>query len=244
MSGSDDVELSVNEVTVGYGQADVLHAVTLQLLRGHVTALMGANGAGKSSLLKAIMGLIPLTSGDIRLRDRSITGKSTTEISALGVALVPEGRGIFASQTLESNLLAAGWAVRSDRKRLRANVAEMYARFPLLARRRSSRAGTLSGGESRILSIAMALMTGPSVLLLDEPSLGLAPLVIDSVLDVIDGLKNEGKTILLVEQNAQVALEVSGDGHLLHLGHIVASGSPETLAQHEDLQEAYLGPRG
>jgi branched-chain amino acid transport system ATP-binding protein len=242
MSAAQPV-LVVEGLHVGYGRADVLHGVDLALMPGRVTALMGANGAGKTSLLKAIMGLVPLSSGDIRLRGGSIAGRNATHMATLGLALVPEGRGIFPSQTVEANLLAAAWPIRARRRKLHDSAAQMYERFPLLARRRRARAGSLSGGEARILSIAMALMIEPQVLLLDEPSLGLAPVMIDSVLDVIEALRDEGRTILLVEQNAQAALAVSDDGHLLHLGRVVSSGRPEDLVRHEDLQEAYLGSK-
>jgi branched-chain amino acid transport system ATP-binding protein len=233
--------LATSEISAGYGQAEVLHRVDLTLGEGEVVALMGANGAGKTSLLKVIMGLLRTNSGDIRLRGERILGLSPTEICRRGVALVPEGRGVFASQSVESNLIAAAWAVGGRSRDLRNRAGKIYERFPLLGQRRALRAGTLSGGEARILSIAMALMLQPQVLLLDEPSLGLAPMMIDSVLDVVEELRDEGKAILLVEQNAQAALAVASAAHLLHLGRIVASGPAEELAHHEDLQEAYLG---
>jgi branched-chain amino acid transport system ATP-binding protein len=241
---SDQVLLSVSGVRAGYGKADVLHGIDLTLMRGQITAIMGANGAGKSTLLKAMMGLIPLSAGRIELAGELLTGQECTAISNLGMALVPEGRGVFGSQSVESNLLAAGWPIRRDRQRLRRAVKDVYERFPLLAERRKTKAGSLSGGQARVLSIAMALVTEPQLLLLDEPSLGLAPIVIDDVFDVVEALRAEGRTILLVEQNADVALAAADDAHIMNLGRITLSGAAQDVAQDAGLEMAYLGSRG
>jgi ABC-type branched-subunit amino acid transport system ATPase component len=238
---SDQVLLSMSGVHAGYGSADVLHGIDLTLNRGQITAIMGANGAGKTTLLKAMMGLIPLSAGRIELAGQLLTGQDPTAISNLGMALVPEGRGVFASQSVESNLLAAGYPIRRDRRRLREAVKAIYERFPMLAERRKAKAGMLSGGQARVLSIAMALVTEPQLLLLDEPSLGLAPIVIDDVFDAIETFRAEGKTVLLVEQNADVALAAADHAHIMHLGRITVSGSADDLAHNDELESAYLG---
>jgi len=238
-----DEVLAVHGLRVGYGGADVLHGVSVSLARGELTTIMGANGAGKTTLLKSIMGLVRVSEGDIRLQGESLVGKGSSEIAGLGVALVPEGRGIFPSQSIESNLCVGGWPLRGGRKVQRAMLTVVYDRFSTLYDRRTRKAGTLSGGEARLLSIAMALMADPIVLLLDEPSLGLAPLVIESVFGVIEALRDEGRSVLLVEQNAEMALRAADAAHIVHLGRVTMSGKPSELAGHPDVQAAYLGGR-
>jgi branched-chain amino acid transport system ATP-binding protein len=217
----------------------VIRDVTIEAPAGQIVALLGANGAGKSTLLKSITGVIPLTSGSIWLGDTRLDGLSTGKRVEAGLAIVPEGRRVFASQSVASNLMISGWSKRkSDDLSARRN--SMYERFPILGARRRRSAGVLSGGEAQMLSIAMALMTDPDVLLLDEPSLGLAPLVVDQVFDHIDQLRRDGKAILLVEQNADRAIEIADRAYVLRLGSIVLDGKGPALAGAPELLAAYL----
>jgi branched-chain amino acid transport system ATP-binding protein len=233
--------LVLDAVTAGYGGADVVRGITLSVRQGSIVAIMGANGAGKSTLLKAIIGLGTLTGGTIRFQGREISGLSASEITSRGLSIVPEGRRVFGPLTLEANLAVGSWPVRRDVESVNRRRASIYERFPILYERRKSKAATLSGGEAQLLSIGMALMTGPSLLLLDEPSLGLAPIMIDTVYEIIEGLRAEGTTILVVEQNAERALGIADHVCILKLGVIAIAGTGDEVSQHPELRAAYLG---
>jgi branched-chain amino acid transport system ATP-binding protein len=233
-------DLRVCEMSAGYGKVAVLKKVSLIAPAGQIVALIGANGAGKSTFLRCIMSLNPIMRGEIWFGDARLDTLNTGQIARAGLALVPEGRRVFASQTIASNLLIGAWPRRKSADLLERRD-RMYERFPILGSRRRMHAGTLSGGEAQMLSIAMALMTEPRVLLLDEPSLGLAPLVIDQVYEHIQSLKEEGRTILLVEQNTDRALRIADEAFVLRLGEVVLQGTGASLANSPELKAAYLG---
>lgn len=238
--GGTRADLRVCEMSAGYGRIAVLKSVSLVASAGQIVALMGANGAGKSTLLHSIMSLNPIMKGEIWFGDTRLDTLNTGQITEAGLALVPEGRRVFATQTIASNLLISAWPRRKSGDLLERRE-RMYERFPILGSRRRMHAGTLSGGEAQMLSIAMALMADPKVLLLDEPSLGLAPLVIDQVYEHIQALKEEGRTILLVEQNTDRALRIADEAFVLRLGEIVLQGSGASVAGSPELKAAYLG---
>lgn len=238
--------LAVDSLHVTYGGImKALKGVSLEVADGEVVALLGSNGAGKSTLLRAISGVLSLhrgsiDQGDIRLDRRSLRGRDPGAIVAAGLVQVPEGRRIFTRLTVEENLRAGGMGARdkSDKAHARERVAEL---FPVLARRSNQRAGLLSGGEQQMLAIARALMAGPRVLLLDEPSLGLAPLIIRQIGDVIAEINRQGTSVLLVEQNATMALAVSHRAYVLDVGQVSLSGSADDLRSNDEVQKLYLG---
>jgi len=234
-----DTVLAVEQLSCGYGPVDVLHGVSLDVRAGQIAALIGANGAGKSTLLRTISGLLRPRTGQIRLRNVSIGGASPDRIVGLGVAHVPEGRQVLARLTVDDNLRAAAY-VRRDRQVERDRVA-LLERFPALRERRARLAGTLSGGEQQMLAIARGLMARPRVLMLDEPSLGLGPRVVERVFDIIEEVQASGVPILLVEQNAQLALETAHSGYVLESGRIVMHDRADRLLGDEAVQRAYLG---
>jgi ABC-type branched-subunit amino acid transport system ATPase component len=231
--------LSVVGLRAGYqASAEVLRGLDLELADGETTALMGRNGMGKSTLLKAVMGHLRIAAGQIRFLEHELVGRPPFAISNLGIAWVPQGREIFADFTVEENLLLGVLGKRA----LPARVPErIYAWFPVLAERRRQRAGTMSGGEQQQLAIARALLSRPRLLLLDEPSLGLAPVVIDIVFDALEELRREGVTILLVEQNAARAVEFADRAYILRSGRVAHSGTRDEIMAMEDFETAYLG---
>jgi branched-chain amino acid transport system ATP-binding protein len=230
--------LKVEGLRVRYGEVDAVKGIDLDVPEGAIVALLGANGAGKSSTLAAIVGLVP-SAGAISFDGRSIAGATPEEIARRGIALTPEGRRVFANLTVEENLLLGGaaHAGRHDTARTRERLLE---RFPILRQRLRQRAGLLSGGEQQMLAIARSLMAAPRLLLLDEPSLGLAPRIVDQVFALIQELHAEGLTILLVEQNATRALEIAASGYVLMTGTVELQGSGSELARSERVREAYL----
>jgi branched-chain amino acid transport system ATP-binding protein len=238
--------LAVDSLHVTYGgTVKALKGVSLEAGDGEVVALLGSNGAGKSTLLRAISGVLPvhrgsIDHGDIQLDGRSLRGRDPGAIVAAGLVQVPEGRRIFTRLTVEENLRAGGMGARdkSSRARARERVTEL---FPVLAKRGNQRAGLLSGGEQQMLAIARALMASPRVLLLDEPSLGLAPLVIQRIGDVITEINRQGTLVLLVEQNATMALAVSHRAYVLDVGQVSLSGSADDLRSSDEVQKLYLG---
>ncbi|MCC7104663.1 MAG: ABC transporter ATP-binding protein [Chloroflexi bacterium] len=233
--------LKVEDLHVHYGSSHAVRGVSLELNRGETRAILGANGAGKSSVLRTIMGLNRPTAGRIVLDgQREIQGVPAHQVARLGVALVPEGRGVLATMTVEENLLMGAYVKRGTAE-IHQRMDSLFERFPRLRERRQQLAGTLSGGEQQMLAIARGLMAEPELLLLDEPSLGLAPLVIEEVYGIIRQLGQAGTTILLVEQNAARALEVASWGYVLATGSVVVSGPTEQLLQTEAVREAYLG---
>ena len=237
MSGS---LLSIRDLVVHYGVIRALSGISLEVPEGKIVALIGANGAGKSTTLRAISGLVRPTSGAVEFRGRSIAGLASHEIVAKGVAQAPEGRGIFLNLTVKENL-DLGAYLRRDRDGVDADRERAYALFPILKERGGQVSGTLSGGEQQMLAVARALMSRPTLLLLDEPSLGLAPQFVDRIFQVIQEINEAGVSLLLVEQNANMALQVSHHAYVLETGAIVMQGSGRELLESPEVRKAYLG---
>jgi len=230
--------LSLTDVRAGYGPLEVLHGISLTVEAGEIVVILGANGAGKTTTMRAVSGMIP-RSGAISFEGTDVTGTSAEKIVRMGIAQVPQGRGTFAELTVEDNLRSGAY-VRRDA--IDDDLALWYDVFPRLAERRSQRAGSLSGGEQQMLAIARALMSRPKLLLCDEPSLGLAPLITQELFEVLKRLNvEEGLSILLVEQNANLALKVAHRVYLLETGNVVASGSAAEIAADDSIRKAYLG---
>ena len=232
--------LSVKGLRSGYGKIEVLHDVVLDIAQGQIVTLIGANGAGKTTLLKTISGLLRPGAGSITFDDKSIVRRPPHKIVGLGISHVPEGRAVLKRMTVIDNLRMGAY-VRSDSKKIAEDIEAVLARFPALSERRLQIAGTLSGGEQQMLAIGRALVARPRLLLFDEPSLGLAPKIVSQIFLTLRELKNEGKTILLVEQNARQALRVADHGYVLERGRIVYSGSGEELLNMPEVQRTYLG---
>ena len=235
--------LRVKNVSAFYGNIQVLRRVTFHVKQGEVVSLIGGNGAGKSTLLNVISGIHPTSSGTIAFERQEIQKLEPNKMVRLGLLQVPEQRQIFNSMTVTENLELGSYCLpRKEQKRMaNSQLQEIYTLFPILEERARQRAGTLSGGEQQMLSIARALMARPRMLLLDEPSLGLAPLVAEEIFRVTRELRDNGTTILLVEQNALAALEVCDRGYVLEAGRIVLEGSPEDLLEDDEVQRAFLG---
>ena len=232
--------LQIDSLHVSYGAIRAVRSVSLTVEEGEFVVLLGPNGAGKSSTLSAVMGLLKPSSGTVAFLGRDITGQRTEDIVRSGLVLTPEGRRILATLTVRENLLLAG-AIRPDRKAMHADLERLLERFPVLGRRTGSAAGTLSGGEAQQLAIARSLMARPKLLLLDEPTLGLAPMVVDQIFEIVAELVADGLTILMVEQNAVRALEAADRGYVMRSGEIVASGSAADLGGAQGLVTSYLG---
>jgi branched-chain amino acid transport system ATP-binding protein len=232
-----DVLLAVEGLVAGYGRLRAVNGVSFTVGRGEVVALLGSNGAGKSTLLRAIAGVLRPSAGRVRFEGEDVTGWAPHRVARRGLRLVPEGRGLLARMSVRENLLMGQYAGGGGPAELEAALA----RFPVLRERRSQIAATLSGGEQQMLAIARALVARPALLMLDEPSLGLAPLMVQRIFGVVETLKREGATILLVEQNARKALQVADRGYVLEAGEVVAQGPARELAAGETIQRAYLG---
>ena len=232
--------LELTDVQAGYGPNNVLKGISLSVQPGEIVTLIGANGAGKSTTLMAISGLVRCRAGSIRFAGQDITACSPTEIVSAGIAHVPEGRRVLPRLTVLENL-ELGAYLRKDAAAVRKDIDELCERFPILAKRRSQLAGTLSGGEQQMLAIARGLMAKPRLLLLDEPSLGLAPKMVLSVFEIIREINRAGTTVLLIEQNAFMALEVSKRGYVLETGQIVLSDASSRLVTNPKVKAAYLG---
>ena len=231
--------LEVADLFAGYSAEDVLRGVSFSVERGGITAILGANGAGKTTLLRAISGLLKRR-GSIRFDDQAIERTTTEDIARLGVAHVPDGRGTFLDLTTEENLRIGAYT-RNDRRAVALDLERMFTYFPRLKERRRQQAGTLSGGEQQMLAVSRALMLRPRLLLLDEPSLGLAPQMVDEVFQAIEEIHKEGTTILLVEQNALRALEIADRAYVLETGQIRLTGSGDDLLHNPAVRRAYLG---
>jgi branched-chain amino acid transport system ATP-binding protein len=232
--------LDVRDLRAFYGQVQALHGLSFSLQEGSVTTLLGANGAGKTTTLRAICNTVR-TTGTITFAGKPITGMPTESIVKLGIAQVPQGRGTFTRMNVEENL-QLGAITRSDKAGIASDIARMYEMFPVLKQRRTQQAGLLSGGEQQMLAVARALMLRPRLLLLDEPSFGLAPLVIRDVFKVLGEINRQDKvTILVVEQNAQLALELADQAYVIETGEIVKSGTAAEIAGNEDIRKSYLG---
>jgi branched-chain amino acid transport system ATP-binding protein len=237
------VLLEVADLHAGYGRAEVLHGISLTVDEGEIATLIGPNGAGKTTTLHAIMRLIA-SRGSVRFQGADIARASTEELVARGMALVPETRALFTDMSVEENLLLGFYrSWRQGKRDQDAMLAEIFAIFPRLQERRKQRAGTLSGGERQMLALGRALMGRPKLLLLDEPSLGLAPLIVRDIFAVLDRLRGDGLSILLVEQNARAALALADHGMVLEMGAVVATGRSADLAVDPRVLETYLGAR-
>ena len=237
---SESVALELSSVSVKYGGIAACKGVSLTVERGEIVTLIGANGAGKSSALKSIMQLVPHASGTVRVLGRDVKGMSTHRVVGLGVALVPEGRAIFGNLSVRENLMLGAFLNRSAAA-IEKNLARCVQLFPRLGERMTQNAGTLSGGEQQMLAIARALMADPQLLLLDEPSLGLAPKLVTQIFESIVEIANSGITILLVEQNTRLALQVAQRAYVLVTGEVVLSGASADLKTDPRIREAYLG---
>jgi branched-chain amino acid transport system ATP-binding protein len=232
--------LAIKDLRAYYGQIQALHGLEFSLNEGSVTTLLGANGAGKTTTLRAICNMIRST-GNIEFEGKPLTGMSTENVVRLGIAHVPQGRGTFTNMTVEENL-QLGAISRSDTKNIPDDIERMYAHFPVLKQRHTQQAGTLSGGEQQMLAVARALMLRPRLMLLDEPSFGLAPLIVRDLFGILGKINREDKvTILVVEQNAQLALELAEKAYVIETGRIVMSGSAKEIANNEDIRKSYLG---
>ncbi|HVS05725.1 MAG TPA: ABC transporter ATP-binding protein [Candidatus Dormibacteraeota bacterium] len=232
--------LEVDAVDTYYGRVQALHQVTLTIEEGEIVTLIGSNGAGKTTTLRTISGLNRPAHGQVRLRGQVISGLPPDRVVMLGVGQAPEGRRVFSRMSVRDNLFLGAY-VRKDGPAIRSDQERIFHFFPRLKERRDQIAGTLSGGEQQMLAIGRALMSRPKVLLLDEPSLGLAPILVDTIFDVIREINKEGTTILLIEQNAARALQVANRGYVLETGRIVKEGTSQALLDSPDVQRAYLG---
>jgi branched-chain amino acid transport system ATP-binding protein len=232
--------LKIDNLAVSYGCIAALHGVSLQIDRGEIVALIGANGAGKTTLLRTISGLIKPAGGEILFLDQPITRSKPHGIVRLGICHVPEGRQVFANLTVLENLRLGGYQETSNRE-IHARLDKCYSLFPVLAERKEQKAGTLSGGEQQMLAIGRALMSKPQLLLLDEPSLGLAPLIVRKIFQIIRDINATGTTVFLVEQNAHMALNIANRGYVLQTGQVIKTDSAKNLLEDPDVKKAYLG---
>lgn len=232
--------LKVNEIDVFYGNIQALKGVSLQVEEGEIVTLIGANGAGKTTLLHTISGLLKPKNGSIEYLGKPIHGRPVQQIVREGISHVPEGRRVFANMTVEENL-DLGAYLRKDSKEIKKDLEKVYELFPRLFERKKQQAGTLSGGEQQMLAMGRALMARPKLLLLDEPSMGLAPLLVQTIFKIIEEINQNGTTILLVEQNAHMALSIAKRAYVIETGRVVISGTSKELQQSEQIREAYLG---
>ena len=232
--------LEVRKLAVAYGGIQAVKGIDLAVGQGELVCLIGANGAGKTTTMKGICGLLPVRSGSVHYEGHDVTGRPAFQLVRKGLAMVPEGRGVFGALTIEENLAMGAYA-RHDRDGVRADVERVFGLFPRLRERRRQTAGTLSGGEQQMLAMARALMSKPRLLLLDEPSMGLAPLMVQKVFETIVAVSREGVTILLIEQNAKLALEVSHRGYVMESGEITLTGEAQSLLHDPKVRAAYLG---
>jgi branched-chain amino acid transport system ATP-binding protein len=234
--------LEVTDLVTAYGKIEALKGVSVRVEAGRITCLLGPNGVGKTTLMMTIAGILRPRRGSVRLDGCELVGLSPARIVAQGVALVPENRLVFPQMSVRENLLAGAYQ-RSAKAEIAADIEGMYNRFPRLRERREQLAGTLSGGEQQMLAVARALMSRPRLLLMDEPSLGLAPLIVKEIFDIVAELNRDGTTIFLVEQNAHMALQVAHQFFLMEQGRVTFIGTPGQLAEDEVIQRAYLGTR-
>ena len=232
--------LNLNDITVHYGTAEAVRGVSLEVAEGSVVSVIGANGAGKSTILKAISGLVPLTSGEILFQDKRIDGMATHKIVNAGIVQVPEGRRLFPYMSVLANLRLGAY-LRKDKAAIETDLEGIFKLFPRLRERRNQKAGTLSGGEQQMLAIGRGLMARPKLLLLDEPSLGLAPVVIEELASVIGGINESGISVLLVEQNAGLVTQVTDKGYVLEVGRVVLEGNVRELMADKLVQRAFFG---
>lgn len=232
--------LKVNDINVFYGNIHALKGVSLEVEQGEIVTLIGANGAGKSTLLKTLSGLLKPKSGTIQYENGSISGKSPQAIVKAGISQVPEGRRVFANMTVEENL-ELGAYLRKDAAGIKTDFDKVYGLFPRLLERRKQQSGTLSGGEQQMLAMGRAIMAKPKLLLLDEPSMGLAPIMVKTIFQIIGEINRNGTTVLLVEQNANMALSIANRAYVIETGRVVVSGTATELQASEEIKKAYLG---
>jgi len=235
--------LRLRNVDAGYGALTVLRRVSLHVSAGEIVTIVGANGAGKTTLLKTVMGLLRARAGEIEFDGKPAAGLATERVVAMGCSLVPEGRQVFAPMPVKENLLLGAHVQvrRGHGREVAGDLERVYDLFPILRKREQQLAGTLSGGEQQMLAIGRALMARPRLMMLDEPSMGLAPLVVKDIFSIIQRIRAEGTTVLLVEQNARSALRIASRGYVLETGRIVLQGTAEELLANRDVQRAYLG---
>ncbi|TXL66194.1 ABC transporter ATP-binding protein [Zeimonas arvi] len=235
-----DTVLSIQGLRVAYGGIQAVKGVDLDVREGELVALIGANGAGKTSTLKAVTGTLPWAGGDVQYRGKSIRGLGSYALVAQGLAMVPEGRGVFARMTITENLQMGAYT-RRDAGGVRADIERMFETFPRLKERADQLAGTMSGGEQQMLAMARALMSRPSLLLLDEPSMGLSPIMVEKIFEVVREVSAQGTTILLVEQNARLALECATRGYVMDSGLVTMTGPAKQMLDDPRVRAAYLG---
>ena len=232
--------LTLKNVSVNYGAIEALRGISMHVEKGEVVTLIGANGAGKTTTLRTITGLLSPREGSVTFEGENIGGMATHKLVARGISMSPEGRGVFANLSVRENLLMGAY-LQKNRGQINGDLAKVFEMFPRLKERENQKAGTLSGGEQQMLAMGRALMSRPRLLLLDEPSLGLAPLVVHTIFEAIDSIRSEGTTILLVEQNAHAALHHSDRAYVLETGEITMEGNSKDLANDPRIKEAYLG---
>ncbi|MFS8581476.1 MAG: ABC transporter ATP-binding protein [Limnochordales bacterium] len=240
VAGPGEPLLVLDDVHVSYGNIKAVRGISMEVYEGEIVTLVGANGAGKTTTLRAISRLIPIAQGSMRFRGVDLTKMPAHQVVPLGICHVPEGRGVFANLTVLENLMLATYS-RKDRSRLSQDLERVFATFPRLAERKSQLAGTLSGGEQQMLAVGRALMTGGDLVLLDEPSMGLAPILVEEIFRILQEINRQGTTILLVEQNARMALQIADRAYVLETGVISVSGSAKDLVDDPRVREAYLG---
>lgn len=234
--------LKIRNLASGYGKIKVLKHVSMHVDPGEIVTIIGANGAGKTTLLSTIAGLVKATSGEALFKETDILKTKAASIPGLGCVMVPEGRQVFAAMTVEENMLLGGHAIQKEGKEVvKQLLGHQYELFPILRERKDQLAGTLSGGEQQMLAMGRALMAKPSLVMMDEPSTGLAPLIVKEIFQIIVRLRDEGNTVLLVEQNAKAALGIADRGYVLETGKIIVQGPAEDLLENKDVQRAYLG---
>ncbi|MCL1999868.1 MAG: ABC transporter ATP-binding protein [Planctomycetes bacterium] len=233
--------LKLDNVQAAYGHIKALNGLSLEVAEGEIVCLIGVNGAGKTTTLRTITGGLTATGGSIDFMGRRLIGKRISQIVRMGISCVPEGRKVFATMTVEDNLEIGGFVRRNDKQWIREVMDRIYAIFPILKERRQQLAGTLSGGEQQMLALGRSLMSKPKLMLLDEPSMGLAPVMVERTFEAIETIRKEGTTILLVEQNARMALLIADRGYVLQSGKIVLGGTAAELQADDSVRQAYLG---
>lgn len=232
--------LMIKGLQVAYGGIQAVKQVDMDVYEGELVTLIGSNGAGKTTTLKAITGMIPVKAGEIHYRGNSIKGANSWDLLAQGMVMVPEGRGVFARMTIIENLHMGAY-LRSDKQAINADIEKMFAIFPILKERATQLAGTMSGGEQQMLAMARALMSQPKLLILDEPTMGLSPVMTEKIFEVINQVSSEGMAIVLVEQNAKLALQAADRGYVMSSGNIILSGKASEMLDDPQVQTAYLG---
>ncbi|TGE37658.1 ABC transporter ATP-binding protein [Desulfosporosinus fructosivorans] len=235
--------LKVNNINVSYGKVEVIKQVSFEVNQGEVVVIIGANGAGKTTIMKTVTGLLNPTQGEISFEDHNTSRLSAEKIVKLGISMCPEGRQVFPQHTVYENLVLGGYLIRRDKPIFQKNIEHMYSLFPILKERSKQFAGTLSGGEQQMLAIARAMMSNPKLLLLDEPSAGLAPIYVKGIFEMIKTLANQGTTILLVEQMANMALKLANRAYVLETGHIALEGAAADIMTNSKVVESYLGSK-